>query len=477
MFKTRRFLPYIITAVLVLPLLSHIYLGQYNRAMADDFCFTARAQNLGIAGTLDWWYNNWTGTYSSTFFQSITGLSGLWQFVPSVLMTLWLLAAVWAAYQFAQLVNLKRKGINAVLLGALIVYGANDGTANVFQSLYWTSGAITYTAPLIVLTFNIGVFLLALRKQSTALPYLALIGGLCMWAGGFSPLFAAFQASLFALALVVSFLFAPQHLRRTALILAGTGFAFAVTAFLILLIAPGNAIRRSRFDEPMSLTQVIGFTLYATVAFIPTSAGFLSPMALLTPLIIGGMLGLVEQPLELNGRSFIYRHRWKYIGLAALLGFILIGACFFAGIFAISTLPPARAYIVPQLALVVTVTAIGYIAGMTLQRDFGSKPSDSLALFGTAGVIVVLFLGPINVATQTLSLVPDFRTFASEWETRDDTLRSAVEQGTTTVEITPFTVDLADYADILPVEDDTHKACFTDYYNLQDLRIAGASAS
>lgn len=74
----KRFLPYIVTAALLLPLLSHIYLGQYNRALADDFCFTEQAQNLGIIGTMDWWYNNWTGTYSSTFFQSITGLSGMW---------------------------------------------------------------------------------------------------------------------------------------------------------------------------------------------------------------------------------------------------------------------------------------------------------------------------------------------------------------------------------------------------------------
>lgn len=379
---------------------------------------------------------------------------------------------MWAAYQFAALVNLKQRGINAVLLGALLVYAANDGTANVFQSLYWTSGAITYTAPMIVLMFNIGVFLLALRKQSTALPYLALIGGLCMLAGGFSPLFAAFQASLFTLTLLVSACFAPKPLKRTALILAATGFAFAITAFLILLIAPGNSIRRSHFEEPMSLVQVVGYSLYASIAFIPTSAGFLSPMALFTPLIIGAMLGLVYQPLESRLRSHIYHKRWHFIGLAAGLGFVLIVACFFTGVFAIATLPPPRAYIIPQFALVVTVTVFGYIAGMSLQRDFANKAYPIATVIGTVLVVFVLLVGPIYSVSETLSLVPEFRVFASEWETRDKTLRSAAEQGETFVEIAPFTVDLADYAQILAIDDDPSQMCFIDYYNLEQLKIA-----
>jgi hypothetical protein len=470
---------------LVAPLLAHIYLGQYNRALADDYCFTNTARQYGLLGNVDHWYQTWTGTYSSTFFQSAVGLNQAWRFVPSVLMTLWIVAAVWAAYPFALLVRLQYPRLSALLLGTLIVYAANDGTANVFQSLYWTSGAITYTAPMIVLTFNLGVILRAIRVQhdtpdaplSRLLPYLLLSAGLCMLAGGFSPLFGAFQASLFTLATlatVASLVIAPTLWKRRLLIIFGTALVFSLISFLILLIAPGNVIRRSRFEDPLPPLRLIWFTLFATLTFIPTSVGFLSPMAVVTPLLVGGTLGLNAQPLTAPQRSFVYRNRWRLILAVTFVGLILIAACFFAGIFAIATLPPARAYIVPQFALVITVTAIGYIAGMSLQRDFGGsgKPRPILAAIGRGLILVILLVGPLLSARETLSLVPAFSTFAAEWDARDALLRSAAQQAITPVAITPLTVDLATYADV--ITDEESPECFKTYYQLPELRFVFA---
>lgn len=475
--RITRFLPYLIIIALALPLLAHVYLGQYNRAMADDFCFTERAQALGIAGTLDYWYNNWTGTYSSTFFQSLVGLARAWQWVPSVLIVLWFLAGVWAAYHFAVLVNLRQRGIVSLMLGMLIVYAANDGTANVFQSLYWTSGAITYTAAMIVFTFNLGVIFRTIhvgKRQSLStgqlLPYLALIAGLCMFAGGFSPLFGAFQCSLFTLATLACLLFAPKDWKRTAVTVLGTALVFALISFLILLIAPGNVIRRAALDAPLSLFDLTWFTLYASVAFIATSAGFLSPMALITPLLVGGMIGLVYQPLQTAQRSAIYRRRWRLIGQTAGFGFVLITACFFAGVYAISDLPPARAYIVPQFVLVMTITAFGYIVGMALQRDYAGKRQPVLANFAYGLILLVLMLGPIRSALNTLSYAPAFRVYAAEWENRNTQLVSMVARGEKRAVLTPLTQDLAEYADLKSNSDD--HLCIAQFYGLELTEVA-----
>ncbi|MCU0497553.1 MAG: DUF6056 family protein [Anaerolineae bacterium] len=459
----------ILTAVVILlPSLMLIYLGQFNRAMADDYCFTFDARRLGLFGAVDNFYRVWSGTYSSTFFQSLVGLNEAWSLVPIILSVLWLIAAMTLAYQVAKILNTRETPWVTLIIGGLIVYAANDGTANVFQSLFWTSGAITYTAPLIVLTFNIALCLYALRtfgNRPLSPAYFALVAGGCMWAGGYSPLFAVFQVTLFTLLTLGSVIGLRGQIRRNALALFATGFIFALTALIILLIAPGNSVRRSYFEDPLPFGQVISNTILSTIGFVPTMILLFSAIAVITPLIIGVFLGLTTQPLDLNQRIFLRQHGTKLLPLTLLLLLILVAACFFTALYSIWTLPPARAYIIPQTMLVITSFTWGYIMGASLQRPRWSP------IFRGIGVMLLiggLVFGPIATTLEYARLIPLFSTFAREWDQRDQQLTHSDDPA---VSVSAFTVDLADYAGLEAVDDDSTIYCYPRFYDKDTITI------
>lgn len=471
------FMPYLVAAVLLLPLLAHLYLGQFNRALADDFCFTAIVQEQGITGALDYWYNNWTGTYSSTFFQSMVGLGRAWVWVPIVLTTLWLLAAVWTAYQVAAALQLKQRGLMAFIIGTLLVYATNDGAANVYQSLYWTSGAITYTLPLIVLTFNLGVIVLGLRTSEDnqiPVPHLALSTGLCMVAGGFSPLFAVFQVAVMGLAFLACLLFAAPTWKRQALVIFASATVFAFIALMILYIAPGNAIRRDRFTLEDSYIKMVSDAFTGALAFIPTSAIILSPMAIISSLVFGGFIGLNYVPLTPRQRVRVGRESLRWLALTALVGFILIFVCMLVAIVSINALPPPRGYIVPQTALILTAFAWGFIMGMGLQTSFADRASSNLMLAGRLLMVAVLILGPVLAAGRILANVPRMQTFAQEWDERNAEIETIASQNADAdVVIEPLTFDFADQVAVTALSTDiVQNICIADYYGVKSIRLS-----
>jgi hypothetical protein len=471
-----QFMRYLIAVVLLLPLLAHLYLGQFNRALADDFCFTAVVREQGIGGALDHWYNNWTGTYSSSFFQSLIGLAHGWQWVPIVLITLWLLAAIWMAYQIATALQLKERGWVACITGILLVYAVNDGTVNVYQSLYWTSGAITYALPLILLTFNLGVIVLALRTSEgnqVPLPHLALSVGLCMVAGGFSPLFAVFQVAVMGLAFLGCLLFAAPTWKRRGLVMFASATMFAFIALIILYIAPGNAIRRSRFTLEESYIKMAIKAFDGVMKFIP-SATKLPPMSLVTAVVVGMMIGLNYRPLVVDQG----RYQWLFVFFKLLIttiaGFMLIYISILVAVISINALPPPRGYLVPQTVLVLTIFAWGYIMGMGLQGIFADRAGSILMLVGRLIVLVVLVLGSMSAVGRTLANVPRMQTFAEEWDERNAEIETIASQDADAdVVVEPFTFDFADLVGVVALRTDAARnTCDADYYGVKSLRVS-----
>lgn len=456
----------IVIVALLLPILAHLVLGSYNRALADDFCFTANAWSKGLWGTLDWHYNNWTGTYSSTFFQSVIGVSQSWRYTPIALIGLFSAACWWAAWQFTLTFRLAYRRYTGAALAFVLSFGVITGTANVFQSFYWTSGGITYAGPLIILVFYLGL-LLAITRQEKPLRWwqFALAGGLPLLSGGFSPLYAVFQVTVFGLLILMTLRFASPEKKRRYLRLFGVSLLFALTALLILLIAPGNAIRQTAFEDLLPLSQVVVNTLVDTFVYIPFTSMFLSPMTMILPLVLAGVVAFTCHPLSASERVQANRGSLKWLGLTGLIGYILIASAFFTSLYSIGQLPPARAYVVPQIILVLMAMAWGYIMGLGLQKKHATTPR-RLSPLVMAAVLVLVVFSAAQPAQKTLALLPDFRVFASEWDARDAFLTTTDAQGAA-IEIQAFTQDLATYAWL----DNPYFSCIRDYYHQPTLVI------
>lgn len=455
-------------ALLFMPLLAHVYVGLFNRPVADDYCFTVIAREYGLIGSVDYWYNNWTGTYSSSFFQSLTGLTGLWRFVPSTLTLLWFAALALAVYQLS--VRLPRRGLIATAVGAVVVAAAVNGTHNVYQSLYWTSGAITYTAPLIVLTINAGIMVWAVRahieQNVNLLPFLALSAGFSMLAGGFSPLFAVAQVAAWSLVFGGVLLFAPRTWKSQALLLIGTALIFSGIAFLILLIAPGNDVRRSRFPDTPSLSSLLNFAYDQTLRFLRRSGW------LLAPALIGAIVGALFVPVK---KIPVLRLILLMVYMAAAV-FLLIMACLFTAGYAMTYAPPPRAYIVPRYGLVLFASGVGLIMGMLVQalltRYVPAVTTRTGLLWAAAAVatVIILFVS-LTFTLDTLDASPLLNSFAQEWDALDDRLRN--ETPGSSVVVDRFRVE---FAEMIGVNRITVRAlsneCVADFYGLASIRAS-----
>jgi hypothetical protein len=472
----RRLGLWLTACILAIPLVTHLYAGFFNRPLTDDFCLTVQARELGILGALDYWYNAWTGTYSSTFFQSIIGLGELWRFTPVILILLWMLALTWAIYQLLTTLGSVEQhgdrlpiafGLTAVMLSVIV-----NSTLNVYQSLYWTSGAITYSAPLIVLTFNVGLFLRTVRRsvdRDLDLPALALTAGLAMLAGGFSPLFAVVHVAFWFFLLVGSVLFLPQRYRRTALITAFVGLIFAGIAFLILLIAPGNQVRRSRFTGTSPLWPLITFSFDELERFWNRTRYWLPSIAAFA--VVGAWIRLVMPNVRRDGWWTV-----RMIGLIVFLtlcGVVLICCGYFTGAYAMNFAPPPRSEIVMRTAFLSASCAVGWlvgslIAGWTPRRVMVPV----LALLSLAAVFFVA-RDAVTMTNRTLSEARRLAIYAEDWDTLDRWIDASAGDPTADILVQRFAIDFADMADLDPISTDPERnACIRDYYRVGSVRMA-----
>ncbi|MBC8171505.1 MAG: hypothetical protein H7X77_07520 [Anaerolineae bacterium] len=237
----------------------------------------------------------------------------------------------------------------------------------------------------------------------------------------------------------------------------------------IIAQAPGNAIRQAYFPPMLSLPWLILLTLSGSFLFLPTSLGYLSPIAPLLTLTLFAAIALNFQSLTISQRLFFYRHRLKLIGMTCLVGFLLINASFLPAIYVFSDMPQARAYVVPQTVLMATLAVVGYLMGLSSQFEFRHKTSTFTARIGWLLLLVLLIAGPIRAAVKIITTLPDLQTFAREWDSLDQRLKQSTDEE---VSVTTFSIDLGEWAEVHSMSDIQESVCFKNYY---DSAVAKAS--
>lgn len=468
-----KYLPMLVIAALLLPLLAMAYLGQYSRYIADDYCTTARALSEGVLGSTLWWYNHWAGQFTNWIVKGSAAFlgQGLTALLPTLVLSAGTAVAAWMIYQVAKIIQLPLPRVNAVIGGSLLVFAVFDGTPSLIQSLFWLGAVIPYTTPLIAIMFLVGFMIFTHRRNPKHVPVSAIIvtAGVTFTAGGLSEVYVAFQTTVLALAFVAVLVFAPMSYRRVTLALLGVGIVCSLAALLIIAIAPGNAVRMARF-EAIPLIEVIWKTLLTTATFPLIAAGRFSTIplivAVLLPLFICYRLEALPPHLRLSPRTVK-----KLLALSALTAFVLIAACLAPPIQGTGSPPAARAYIIPQFILVSTALFWGSVIGLGARWQQPRLQPIKRQLAGLA-VIALAAVGPLASTWQILSNVPAFRTYASEWDSRDRDIRTAVERGERQIVTYILAVDLGSLAALDTIAPDGEKGineCAARYYGVDSL--------
>ncbi|MBA3872867.1 MAG: hypothetical protein H0X30_27365 [Anaerolineae bacterium] len=462
----------VITVVLALPILMHVINGVNSRMLADDYCFATNAIDRGLVGTMNFYYYNWQGTFSSTALQSVIALSGggLVSWLPVLLIIGWWAGLIYLMWQLCALLGFQEIRLSAVALATLLLYGILEGTPTVFQSIYWTSGSVTYAVPMVLFTLWCGILLQIARATLPVyvVGVAAVVAGL--FAGlmaGFSPIFAVFEIGILGLLLLAIWFRHPTHFGATAtlLIMALIGAGIGT---IIMVAAPGNSVRQSLFKKPDGLLALTGVNIMMTASYIGIDLSAFSLVPNLVLLVVGGWL----IGRGMTGNSSIYarvkRSPRKWLFGALGIAFILLFAIFLPTSYNVSGFPPGRALIIPHFVTAVLVLTWGGVMALSLRKTAAGTGQVSKVM--VIAIVALLLLGPVLAAGKSLALSPKLQTFAAEWDARDASLRQARNGSVTSVTVPQFSVDLADYVNVGAVGGEII-GCVESYYHIPTLIV------
>lgn len=460
-----------ITVVLGLPLVMHIVNGFNSRMLADDFCFAANVQGRGFAGAMDYYFHNWQGTFSSTGVQSAIALSGGWfvRWLPAFLVIGWWIGLFLLMWQVCVLLRFQFPRLSGLALATLIFYTILQGTPTVFQSIYWTSGSVTYAVPMVLLTFGCAGLLYLSRQtmpRYVLVIIVVIIGIVAGLLAGFSPIFAVFEIGLLGLLLLMVLFRRPAPFSSAGVLLIAALIGTAIGT-AIMVAAPGNSVRQSMFHKPDGPLALLVVNLTSTGSFVGIDLSAFSLVPHLVLLFVGGWI-ISHGTAGNNGLfSVVKRSPRKWLLVALGIAVALLFVIFLPTSYNISGFPPGRALIIPHVVMVGLVLAWGGVMALSLKKTANETGHVSVVMI--FAMVVLLTIGPLLSTGKAVALSPKLQTFASEWDVRDSLIRNSSDDSKP-VSVPPFSVDLADYVNVGAVEGE-FVSCLQDYYHIQQLVV------
>jgi hypothetical protein len=422
-------------ALLAIPLLAHAIVGWFSRYMADDYCTVGTLRALGFWGSQSFWYTTWSGRYTFTFLVHAAETVGVivTRFLPALAILVWVIVAAFAFREAGRWVGAHAGRLGWALLAALMVFAILDGAPSPYQSLYWQTGMITYALPLVLITALAAWMLSAVRRAALASPkpwVLATMAGTTVLAGGLSETYAVLQIAVLAVGLVACWVGLRGQWRRHVMALFAAALLGAITALLVIYVAPGTDVRRGMISEPMGVKELTGRVVQDARIFLSRVVRRVPATLLLAVFLPAGLaLGLCASGSG-DGRPSSPSPKKLLPWLVAVP--LATGALLLVSIapyeFAVSDYPDARVLITSQFVLVAGMSTWGFLLGAALARSSGRRAVPAALI--AAALSLLLVLASIAPATRRpLSLLPDARDFAPAWDKRDAELRAAYAAG------------------------------------------------
>jgi hypothetical protein len=259
-----------------------------------------------------------------------------------------------------------------------------------------------------------------------------------------------------------------SNFRGAAMLVAAGGIG-SVLALVIMLTAPGNAIRQTATGATLPLSQLLPKTMIAVTAFIATDVVIFAPITLLLTLVF---ILVFIQPLEFPQR-LSSRHVRSWLGLSFCVSFILITVCIAPPLYAYAkdSIPPDRVLFLPHVVMIITAAFWGCVMGLGLKNGLATD-NHSMSVPAFAVIIVLLIIGPVLSIGMLADQIGLYRTFALESDTRDQAIRNAVANGAKDVKVNRLDVDMAYLGGLdIITPDPTHwvNVCAANYYNAKTI--------
>jgi len=285
-FKTESTIAIAFVILFVAGLIPIFWLGSYGYPSADDYGFSAYShiawtgthsvwQTLKAAGTtvVERWYG-WQGTFSSIFLMALQpGIWGHYGLVAPIMIGMLTLSTLFFLYVIMVKIIRARP---AVFIGTAMLYliFAVQCMVDKTQGFFWYNGAAHYMIPHSAALFLCGLCILLLTEEKRTVLHLALSCLLAFFVGGSNYVTALIVAVLFVTAFGLLLLGKrlsgeqlPERQGKKCGLLV-LPFLFFMAAFLLNVLAPGNAVRQEEMLVRPGVIKSVILSFYYCVEYV-----------------------------------------------------------------------------------------------------------------------------------------------------------------------------------------------------------------
>ena len=239
-----------LAALALMPAALYVYLGQFSRIIADDYCYMARYHSLGLWRGVLQEFNGWSGSYAALIFKGIIAPLDVLvpRVMPAVIIALWLAGSYWLVFQVLAHLKIDHSRRTLALTLAAFIVTASVHALHSTQSIYFYSASARHTLPIVLLTIYLALAYWTIGRADGRRFYWGIIAGglLCFISAGGSEVFVTFQTVFLTLCLLMNMAFLRNGVRRAARLVFGVGWLTTLVGLAIQLGSPGAAVRSDR---------------------------------------------------------------------------------------------------------------------------------------------------------------------------------------------------------------------------------------
>lgn len=424
-----------------LALAAYAYLGTFSRLYADDFCMSGLVVRHGFWSAQWIQYSTWSNRYAGMLTLTVSDLLGpsfvrLWTVLT---LLLWVLGLTYALIQVGRLLRVSLPKWMPFLFAEWVTFFTILLAPEVYQTIFWRIGIITYTLPLAFMMFLIGLMIHGHSRVvngKKSIGWMVGTGLLAFFAGGFSETYLALQTSILLAILVLVLLARPKSAwQRTVGQLVAAALAGSLLSLLIVFMAPGNAVRQAAMPAPPGLLSLAKMSIVGAFLFIYASMKYNAFQWLLA--LLGSMLLVYSHSISVKD-GVRWRPSLLISGLfvAPVVGYLAVTVIMTPAAYAQSSYPDGRVLINASFVLALVLIVEGCLLGTLLgQLHLWAEETPPLYLRCLAALLLlVVFLYPLYDAYKSYRLVPEYRADAVAWDERDAMIRAVVLNGERHVE-------------------------------------------
>jgi hypothetical protein len=409
----------------------YAYLGTFSRYGSDDYCLSAFFLQDNLVGALIQRYFIASSRYTNILFIGLVDNIFGWYNVailPSLMLTLF----VWGVYlllkEIGEMTGLRWSRWMIFLLSLLLIYFSVSQAPDLYETLYWRAGMTSHFAPLVFIPF-FGTFLLRqIRKAKERSPSLW-VQTVCflipLLLGGLSEPPTALMITILGLGICAAWWIDPGY-RRSILILLTWSLLGALTALIVMVLAPANSIRIQTPPPPLP-ELVLRIISYPSYFIIDTLRAL--PLPTLISVAVPALLFYVKYAHSSERLSReVYTHLGILLILILIFTYLFIAASFAPSAYG-QSYPAPRARFIGRVLLTAALMTEGSLLGALATQMKGSFFESSYVRGFAMFALILLALYPLRTAWRILQEIPAYQERAAAWDLRESEIYALKAEG------------------------------------------------